>query len=280
MGKIRLDLALVERGLVPSRSLAQRLVMAGQVRVAGQLVIKPAAKIQPGSSIDIDTGPRFVSRGGEKLDAALEAFLVSVKGLVCADVGSSTGGFTDCLLQYGAERVYAIDVGRGILDWKLRNDPRVVVMEGTNARYVEQLPVPVHLVTVDVSFISLKKILPVIKIWFGSMSSISSSPQSSSESGIESKASVIALIKPQFEAGRNEVKRGKGVIKDPAIHRLVLEEILPFSLDEGYAVTGLIRSPLLGQKGNTEFLTHLQYPAGISKPIDSLIISVMGEDVT
>jgi len=280
MGKTRLDLALVERGLVSSRSLAQRLVMAGQVRVAGQLVIKPATKIQPGVQIDIDKGPRFVSRGGEKLAAALEAFHVSIKGAVCADVGSSTGGFTDCMLQHGVERVYAIDVGHGILVWKLRNDPRVVVMERTNARYVEQLPEPVDFVTVDVSFISLKKLLTMTKNWFTPLPPITSSSPSSSETGRERNASVIALIKPQFEAGRTEVKRGKGVIKDPAIHRQVLEDILSFTLDEGYEIKGLIRSPLLGPKGNTEFLVHLQYPAEISESIETLITSVIPEEVT
>ena len=275
MTKTRLDLALVERGLVDSRSLAQRLVMAGQVRVDGQVVIKPATKIGPGAQLVIDKGPRFVSRGGNKLAAAVEAFHIPIEGVVCADVGSSTGGFTDCLLQNGASRVYAIDVGHGILDWKLRNDPRVVVMEKTNARYVKQLPETVAIVTIDVSFISIKKLLPVIKNWF-------QPPGKEPEGGgVEgSRGTVIALIKPQFEAGRSQVKRGKGVIKDPTIHRLVLEDILSFSINEAYALKGLIRSPLSGPKGNIEFLAHLEYPHVDSKPVDPLIAEVMGEIIS
>ncbi len=140
MPKVRLDVLLVERGLAESRAKAQALIMAGQVRVAGQTALKPATALSSNSELSVDSGPRFVSRGGEKLDAALEAFAIDVKGLTCADVGSSTGGFTDCLLQRGATKVYAIDVGKGILHWKLRNDPRVVVMEETNARFVESLP--------------------------------------------------------------------------------------------------------------------------------------------
>src|SRR6266496_5025719 len=165
MPKVRLDVLLVERGLAESRAKAQALIMAGQVRVAGQTTLKPATAVSSDSVLTVDSGPRFVSRGGEKLDAALEKFAFDVRGLICADVGSSTGGFTDCLLQRGATKVYAIDVGKGILHWKLRNDPRVVVMEETNARYVESLPENISLVTVDASFISLKILLPVIKKW-------------------------------------------------------------------------------------------------------------------
>ena len=156
MPKIRLDVLLTERGLAESRAKAQAMIMAGQVRVDDQVTLKPATGVSPGSVLTVDSGPRFVSRGGEKLDAALEAFGIDVAGLTCADVGASTGGFTDCLLQRRAEKVYAIDVGKGILHWKLRNDPRIVVMEQTNARYVESLPVPVDFVTIDASFISLK----------------------------------------------------------------------------------------------------------------------------
>ncbi len=165
MKKLRLDVLLVERGLAESRAKAQALIMAGQVRVADQVTLKPATAIAPNSLLTVDSGPRFVSRGGEKLEAGLAAFGLEVKGLVCADVGASTGGFTDCLLQRGAAKVYAIDVGKGILHWKLRNDPRLVVMEETNARYVDSLPEPVALVTIDASFISLKILLPVIKRW-------------------------------------------------------------------------------------------------------------------
>ncbi len=166
MVRKRLDLLLVERGLAESRAKAQALIMAGEVRVDGEVAFKPAAPVEAGARLDVERGPRFVSRGGEKLEAALEAFALDVRGWVCADVGASTGGFTDCLLQRGAARIYAIDVGKGILHWKLRNDPRVVVMEGTNARHVEALPEPVSLVTVDASFISLKILLPVVKGWF------------------------------------------------------------------------------------------------------------------
>ena len=153
MAKVRLDVLLVERGLAESRAKAQALIMAGQVRVADQVMLKPSTSVSSDSVVTVDAGPRFVSRGGEKLDAALEAFQIDVTVWVCADVGASTGGFTDCLLQRAAAKVYAIDVGKGILHWKLRNDPRVVVMEETNARYIESLPEPISLVTVDASFI-------------------------------------------------------------------------------------------------------------------------------
>src|SRR5687767_7088013 len=167
MPKIRLDVLLVERGLAESRAKAQAMIMAGQVRVADQVALKPATTISADSILTVDPGPRFVSRGGEKLEAALDTFGMDVTGLICADVGASTGGFTDCLLQRGALKVYAIDVGKGILHWKLRNDPRVVVMEQTNARFVESLPEQIALATVDASFISLKILLPVVKRWFG-----------------------------------------------------------------------------------------------------------------
>jgi 23S rRNA (cytidine1920-2'-O)/16S rRNA (cytidine1409-2'-O)-methyltransferase len=227
---------MVERGLSESRSLAQRLIMAGQVRVNGQVVFKPATAILNDSTLEVDSGPRFVSRGGEKLEAAFLAWPIDVTGCVCADVGASTGGFTDCLLQHGAAKVYTIDVGKGILHWKLRSDPRVVVMEGTNARYVESLPEPVSLVTIDASFISLKVLLPVVKEWCGN---------------------IITLIKPQFEAGRKETAKGEGVIRDPDVHRRVLEEVLTFAQENGFSVSGLIRSPVLGPKGNVEFLAWL-----------------------
>ncbi|HLO34160.1 MAG TPA: TlyA family RNA methyltransferase [Anaerolineales bacterium] len=251
MPKIRLDVLLVERGLAESRTKAQALIMAGQVRVAGQVTLKPATAISTDSVLTIDHGPRFVSRGGEKLDAALETFAIDVTGLICADVGASTGGFTDCLLQHGAAKVYAIDVGKGILHWKLRNDPRIIVMEGTNARFVESLPVRVSLVTVDASFISLKILLPVIKKWLFPLSSFLNEGQRKERDG------AIALIKPQFEAGKKDVARGDGVIRDPEIHEQVLLDILGFAQEEGFQVRGLIKSPLLGPKGNTEFLVWL-----------------------
>ncbi len=247
MAKVRLDVLLVERGLAESRAKAQALIMAGQVRVAGQVALKPATTVQADSLLMVDSGPRFVSRGGEKLEAALDVFQVNVSGWVCADVGASTGGFTDCLLQRGATKVYAIDVGKGILHWKLRNDPRVVVMEETNARYVESLAEPVSLVTVDASFISLKVLLPVIKNWKFAKGKAS-----------EETGNVIALIKPQFEAGRKDVARGDGVIRDPSIHRQVLLDVLGYGQTEGFQILGLIKSPLLGPKGNTEFLVWLR----------------------
>lgn len=235
--KTRLDILLVERNLVESRSLAQRMVMAGQVRVDGQVAIKPGMKVATDAAIEIDEGPRYVSRGGEKLAAALDEFPIDVEGLTCADVGASTGGFTDYLLQNGAEKVYTIDVGKGQLDWKLRQDARVEVMEETNARYVEKLPEPVDLATIDVSFISLKVLLPVVKNWFG-----------------DEGGQVIALIKPQFEAGREQASKGKGVIRDPEVHKQVLEDVLEFAEKEGFGISGLVRSPLVGPKGNVEFL--------------------------
>lgn len=258
MKKIRLDVLLVERGLVDSRTMAQRLVMAGQVRVEGERVLRPAASVLPDVQLDVEQGPRFVSRGGEKLEAALQAFDIQVQGRICADIGASTGGFTDCLLQHGAARVYAIDVGHGILDWKLRQDGRVVVMEGTNARYLEHLPEPIQVVTIDVSFISLKVILPVNKGWF-------SSP------GQHPRGSVIALVKPQFEAGRQQVSRGKGVIRDPTIHQQVLLDILNYAYQIDYAVCGLMRSPLKGPKGNVEFLAWLEYGTQQSLSIENLV---------
>jgi 23S rRNA (cytidine1920-2'-O)/16S rRNA (cytidine1409-2'-O)-methyltransferase len=216
--------------------------------VADQVTLKPATAVSTDSIVTVDSGPRFVSRGGEKLEAALEAFHIDVTGWVCADVGASTGGFTDCLLQRGAAKVYAIDVGKGILHWKLRNDPRVVVTEDTNARYIESLPELVSLVTVDASFISLKILLPVVKKW------ILSSPLSPPHLG---EGNVVALIKPQFEAGKKDVARGDGVIRDPEIHRQVLLDILSFAQEEGFQIRGLIKSPLLGPKGNAEFLVWL-----------------------
>ncbi len=246
MAKVRLDVLLVERGLAESRAKAQAMIMAGQVRVSDQVTLKPATTIPADSIVTIDSGPRFVSRGGEKLDAALEAFHLDVIGLTCADVGASTGGFTDCMLQRGAAKVYAIDVGKGILHWKLRNDPRVVVMEETNARYVQSLPEAVSLVTVDASFISLKILLPVIKKW----EVVGGKTQ-------EESGDIIALIKPQFEAGKKDVARGDGVIRDPEIHRQVLLDVLGFAQTEGFQIRGLIKSPLLGPKGNAEFLVWL-----------------------
>ncbi len=272
MPKVRLDVLLVERGLAESRTKAQALIMAGQVRVNDQVALKPATAIQADSALTVDAGPRFVSRGGEKLEAALEAFAIDVKDLVCADVGASTGGFTDCLVQRGAAKVYAIDVGKGVLHWKLRNDPRVVVMEETNARFVESLSEHVSLVTVDASFISLKILLPVVKKWIR--------PPSISphfvEIGGEKEGKIIALIKPQFEAGKKDVSRGDGVIRDPQIHKQVLLDVLGYAKNEGFGLNGLIRSPLLGPKGNAEFLLWLNLNSE-GNSAEQLVTEVMQE---
>lgn len=258
MPKVRLDVLLVERGLAESRAKAQAIIMAGQVRIADQVALKPATTVDTNAALTVDTGPRFVSRGGEKLDGALEAFGIDVKGFVCVDVGASTGGFTDCMLQRGAEKVYAIDVGKGILHWKLRNYKRVVVMEKTNARYVESLPEPIDFVTVDASFISLKILLPVVKRW-----TLPSPPSPlPAGEGRRGEGEIVALIKPQFEAGKKDVSRGDGVIRDPEIHKQVLLDVLGFAQQEGFQIRGLIKSSLLGPKGNAEFLVWLSqiYP--------------------
>jgi 23S rRNA (cytidine1920-2'-O)/16S rRNA (cytidine1409-2'-O)-methyltransferase len=259
--KERLDVLVVERGLAESRAKAQRLIMAGQVRVEGEVILKPGTLIPVSASIEVVEGMRYVSRGGEKLEAALEGFdLTHLEGWVCADVGASTGGFTDCLLAHGAARVYAIDVGYGQLHWKLRQDPRVVVMERTNVRYLTTLPEQVDLVTIDVSFISLKLVLPTVKVW------------------LKPEGKIIALIKPQFEAGPSESARGKGVIRDARVHRRVLEDVLAFAKTIGLTPQGLIRSPLLGPKGNVEFLTLLtpSPEESITSHLDSMIEAVVG----
>jgi len=256
MSKVRADILLVERGLAESRSQAQRLVMAGQVRADGQLVDKPSSLLAGEVRLEVEKGPRYVSRGGEKLEAALAGFGVEVEGKVCADVGASTGGFTDCLLQHGASKVYAIDVGKGQLDWKLRQDARVVVMEETNARYLEALPEIVDLVTIDASFISLKTLLPAVKGW------------------LTVRGQLIALIKPQFEAGKREVGKGKGVIRDEQIHRRVVEEILRFVEEHGFSLRGLMRSPILGPKGNVEFFVWAEVGENPSEDAKAMIDKV------
>ena len=256
MSKKRLDTSLVEHQLAESLDLAQRFVIAGKVRVDGQLAVAPSQMIKADAKLDVDSGKEFVSRGGHKLAAALDAFPVNVQGLVCADAGASTGGFTDCLLQHGAAKIYAIDVGHGILAWKLRNDPRVIVMEKTNARHVDKLDEPVDLVVIDASFISLKVLLPVVKGWFISNSPLPLRGRDDAKHQGGGR-SVIALIKPQFEATRDEATRGKGVIRDAEIHRRVLHEILGFAQEQGFTLRGLIRSPIQGPKGNVEFLVWL-----------------------
>jgi 23S rRNA (cytidine1920-2'-O)/16S rRNA (cytidine1409-2'-O)-methyltransferase len=235
MAKKRIDILMVELGLAESRNRAQRLVRAGEVRVEGQLVHKPSTQVPEDAKITLKAKLPFVSRGGRKLEAALQGFSIRVSGIVAADVGASTGGFTDCLLQGGAQRVYAIDAGYGQLHWKLRNDPRVIVMERTNARYLSELPEPVDLVTVDVSFISLDLILPNAVAW------------------LDGEGDIVALIKPQFEAGPQNVEKG-GVVRDREIHRQVLEDVLDSAAQLDLGLRGLMPSPVRGPAGNVEFL--------------------------
>jgi 23S rRNA (cytidine1920-2'-O)/16S rRNA (cytidine1409-2'-O)-methyltransferase len=240
MPKVRLDVLLTQRGLVDSRSKAQALIMAGQVQVNKQVVTKVATPTPVDADITVEAGLPFVSRGGLKLAAALDTFAVDPAGRVCADVGASTGGFTDVLLQRGAVRVYAIDVGYGQLAWKLRQDDRVVVMERTNARHLESLPEPVGLAAIDASFISLRLLLPAVMKW------------------LTSPAVVIALVKPQFEAQKSQVGKG-GVVRDPQIHREVLQKSAAYARQVGLNVLGLTTSPITGPAGNHEFLMQLGY---------------------
>jgi 23S rRNA (cytidine1920-2'-O)/16S rRNA (cytidine1409-2'-O)-methyltransferase len=235
MSKIRLDVLLIERGLVPTRNKAQALIMAGKVRVEGQVVTKAGTKILADAAVELKSDLPYVSRGGLKLAAALDAFGIEPHQAICADVGASTGGFTDVLLQRGAQRVYAIDVGYGQLAWTLRQDTSVVVMERTNARYLNALPEPVDLVTIDASFISLRLIFPAVVKW------------------LNAPARVIALVKPQFEAGRDQVGKG-GVVRDQAVHRHVLETVIADAGVSGLQILGLIPSPITGPAGNREFL--------------------------
>ncbi len=241
--KERLDVALVRRGLVPSRERARALIMAGQVYLGDRLADKPGmlAPLDAEYRIAGESGElKYVSRGGLKLEKALHTFALDPQGLVALDIGASTGGFTDCLLQHGAQRVYALDVGRGQLAWKLRNDPRIVVMEHTNMRHVTALPEPIQCAVIDVSFISLRLILPpLIPL-------------------LTPDAWVVALVKPQFEAGKAEVDRGEGVISDPAVHTRVLEELQTWIAgNTPFKVQGMTDSPIYGREGNKEFLFYL-----------------------
>ena len=237
--KRRLDLLLLERRLAPSRSKAAALIMAAQVSVNGRLVDKPGTLIRGDAVIDIKSRPRYVGRGGYKLEAALQAFAIDPAGRVCADVGASTGGFTDCLLQHGAAKVYAIDVGRGILDYGLRIDKRVILLENTNARYLDSLAEQPELVAVDVSFISLRLILPAVARW------------------IDSSADVIALVKPQFEAGKADIGKG-GIVRRSEVRRNVLLTVTAFAESIGFGAVDILRSPLAGAKGNIEYLLWLR----------------------
>jgi len=258
MSKTRLDLVLVQRGLVESRAKAQALIMAGNVLVNGQPVNKPGLLVPGDAQITIRPSPPYVGRGGTKLEKALDHFGIVVSGLVLLDVGASTGGFTDLLLKRGARRVYAIDVGYGQLDWRLRQDPRVVVLERTNIRYLESLPELADGAVVDVSFISLTLVIPaVLKL-------------------LKPDGWIVALVKPQFEAGRQQVGRG-GVVKDPCVHRQVLQKIADWARSEGLAVLGLVESPLRGPAGNREFFIYLSR-RGESIAIGPTVDRVVGSE--
>jgi 23S rRNA (cytidine1920-2'-O)/16S rRNA (cytidine1409-2'-O)-methyltransferase len=243
--KKRLDVLLVERGLAETRSRAQALVLAGLVRGHS----KPGERLPEDVELEVDEPRRFVSRGGEKLQNALDAFRLDVSGRDCADVGASTGGFTDCLLQAGAARVVAIDVGYGQLHPKLRSDPRVTVLERVNARTLTELPFAPELVTCDVSFISVTKALPGVL--------------GLAVPGWE----ALVLVKPQFEAGRSDV--AKGVVRDPEVHRRVLESVIGAALEWDAVTVGVVDSGLPGPKGNREFFVHLHHRPGEPNPDDS-----------
>lgn len=238
--KRRLDNLLVERGLAESRAKAQALILAGRVVVPGKAGVKPGMLVDGGAAITVTEPPPFVSRGGVKLDYALGYFRLDVSGKVAADIGASTGGFTDCLLKRGAKRVYAIDVGYGQLDYRLRQDARVVVMERVNVRYPLSLPEKVDLATIDVSFISVAKVLPSVREL------------------VRPGGYILVLLKPQFEARREEVGKG-GVIKDPLLHARVLGRFIDWATRERFRIGNLIASPILGSSGNREFFV-LVYP--------------------
>src|SRR5919204_3578794 len=250
----RIDRVLVERGLVESREKATRLILAGEILVDGQRVDKAGALVATDAEIEVRGRSPFVSRGGEKLAHALDLFKMDVRGKVCLDVGASTGGFTDCLLQKGAARVYAVDVGTAQLDARLRNDPRVVVMEQTNARTLDPrlFGDQPSIAVIDVAFISLEKILPAA---FGVLAP---------------RGETIALVKPQFEVGRGAVGKG-GVVRDPSQHRAVVARLARYSILRGWHVLGVTASPLRGPKGNREFFLHLSSHGRTAANLESLI---------
>jgi 23S rRNA (cytidine1920-2'-O)/16S rRNA (cytidine1409-2'-O)-methyltransferase len=237
--KVRLDELLVERGLVETRSQAQRLIMAGEVRVGERVLDKPGQSVAEDADVRVATGLRYVSRGGLKLEAALDAFGIAPEGRVCVDIGASTGGFTDCLLQRGAARVYAIDVGYGQLAWSLRQDPRVISIERANIRYMDPLPELASLAVIDVSFIGLGLVL-------GRAAGL-----------VAPGGQIIALIKPQFEVGKDDVGKG-GVVREPRLHAAAIRKVLDAAGVIGLRPGGLIRSPITGPAGNTEFLVLLR----------------------
>ena len=238
--KIRLDIALTQRGLAESREKAKALIMAGQVYLNDRKELKAGASVKPDDEIEGNRNP-FVSRGGLKLQKAAEKFDIDLGGCICMDIGASTGGFTDCMLTHGASKVYSIDVGYGQLAWKLRTDERVVNMERTNFRYVthNEIPEDIDFASVDVSFISLRIILPVLREL------------------LKSDGQAVCLIKPQFEAGREKIGK-KGVVRDPQVHVEVVENIVNFALENGFDVKNLDFSPIKGPEGNIEYLMHIQ----------------------
>ncbi|MBI4266845.1 MAG: TlyA family RNA methyltransferase [Chloroflexi bacterium] len=238
MTRRRLDSLMVAKGLAESRAKAQALIMAGQVMVDGQTAVKAGTTVNETAAITILKPPPFVSRGGLKLEHALDRFQLDVSGWVIADIGASTGGFTDCLLKRGARRVYAVDVGYGQLDYRLRRDPRVVVMEGVNARYPVPLPEKVDLVTMDLAFISVEKVIPSVA------------------GLLKAGGYLLVLIKPQFEAKRSEVGKG-GVIKDPSRHAAVLGRFIAWAVEHRFRLKGLAASPIPGASGNREFFVLL-----------------------
>ena len=254
----RLDQVLVDRGLCESREKAKRSILAGQVRINGHTAAKASDSVKESDTLQLDAGERYVSRGGFKLEHALKHFAVDPTGLTAVDLGASTGGFTDCLLQHGASRIWAVDVGQGQLAWKLRTDARVVVMEKTNARDLtpERMGAAwahVDLIVVDCSFISLRKILPTAVAL------------------VRPSGRIVALVKPQFEAGKEEADRGRGVIRDPAIHQRVLAEIEQFATSRNdLNWCGCTESPLLGPAGNKEFLVLLERSLSISETLGHL----------
>ncbi|MGI8925044.1 MAG: TlyA family RNA methyltransferase [Tepidiformaceae bacterium] len=240
MPRVRADLLLVERGLAESREGARRLIMAGRARVGTETLVKPATLLDAEAAIELTARERFVSRGGLKLESAFEAFAIAVTGLRCMDIGASTGGFTDCLLQRGAASVLAVDVGRAQLHQRLREDPRVTLLEGTNARNLPPLP-PIDFFVADVSFISLRHVLASVA------------------GRLPGRTPGVVLLKPQFEAGPADVPRG-GVIRDPAVQARVRDEFVAWATRRGWRVRGVLESPVRGGDGNLEFLARLATP--------------------
>ena len=261
--KKRLDVVMVERGLAESRQKAQAVIMAGQVFVDDQKVDEAGAPVTEGQNVEIrgKTLP-YVSRGGLKLEKAMQLWPIGLHGAVCADIGASTGGFTDCMLQNGAVKVYAVDVGYGQLAWKLRSDPRVVCLERTNARYLtrEQIPDPLNFFSVDVSFISLNLILPALRPL------------------MQETGEGVCLVKPQFEAGKDKVGK-KGVVRDPAVHLEVLEHFLEHAAHAGFSVKDITFSPIRGPEGNIEYLGYLSVRQGpaYSGDLSALVAASHGE---